>query len=89
MRKVMKGVCWLLGGLLALRLSFGYIDPNTGGLIFQLLAVIFASFTGIFLFFSRQIRVAAGKFRRRLGGAPTNAPYTEAETTTGNRADDQ
>ncbi len=89
MRKVMKGIGWLIGGLLAIRLSFGYIDPNTGGLIFQLLAVIFASFTGIFLFFSRQIRMAAGQFRRRLGGAPTSATDKEAERATGNSADDQ
>jgi hypothetical protein len=44
-----------------------YIDPSTGGMLFQLLAVLFAVFSGIMLFFSRQIRVIAGRAKRYLG----------------------
>lgn len=50
-----------------LRVAFGYIDPNTGGLIFQVLAILVAFSSAIILFFSRQIRVGiarAGRFLR-------------------------
>jgi len=40
----------------AWRLVTGYIDPNTGGLVFQMLAVLFGLISGILLFFSGQIR---------------------------------
>jgi hypothetical protein len=45
-----------------------YIDPNTGGMLFQVLAVVFAAFSGMVLIFSRQIRTALGRFRRMLRG---------------------
>jgi hypothetical protein len=41
-----------------------YIDPNTGGLLFQALAAAFALLSGIALVFSRQIRAALARFRR-------------------------
>ena len=43
-----------------------YIDPNTGGLVFQLLAVLFAMFSGVMLFFSRQIKTFFMSLRRKL-----------------------
>jgi hypothetical protein len=43
-----------------------YIDPGTGGMLFQLLAVLFAVFSGLILFFSRQIKTAFARFRRFL-----------------------
>ena len=43
-----------------------YIDPNTGGLVFQLLAVLFAMFSGIMIFFSRQIKIFFLRIRRML-----------------------
>jgi hypothetical protein len=43
-----------------------YIDPNTGGLLFQILAVSFAVLSGLALAFSRQIRLAFTKARRFL-----------------------
>jgi hypothetical protein len=43
-----------------------YIDPNTGGMLFQLLAVFLALFSGILFFFSRQIRSAFARLKRRL-----------------------
>jgi hypothetical protein len=42
-----------------------YIDPNTGGVIFQVLAVALAVFSGVFLTFSSKIRAGIAKFRRR------------------------
>lgn len=43
-----------------------YIDPNTGGMLFQLLAAAFAFFSGFLLFFSRQLRIVAAQVQRRL-----------------------
>ncbi|MBN1875712.1 MAG: hypothetical protein JXA33_15920 [Anaerolineae bacterium] len=45
---------------------FGYFDPNTGGLLFQVLATSFAMLSGIALLFSRQIRAVFGRVRRFL-----------------------
>jgi uncharacterized iron-regulated membrane protein len=42
----------------------GYIDPNTGGLLFQALAAAFAVLSGFVLLFSRQIRAALARARR-------------------------
>ncbi len=43
-----------------------YIDPNTGGMLFQLLAALFALFSGFVLFFSSRIRMAFARFMRML-----------------------
>ena len=43
-----------------------YIDPNTGGMLFQVLAVFLAFFTGILFFFSRQIKTAFARIKRKL-----------------------
>lgn len=49
-----------------------YIDPNTGGMLFQILAASFAAVSGLLLLFSRQIRVLVSRIKRvvreRLGG---------------------
>jgi hypothetical protein len=48
-----------------------YIDPNTGGILFQVLATSFAVLSGAALLFSRQIRAAfarAMRFLRDLRG---------------------
>ena len=42
-----------------------YIDPNTGGVIFQVLAAILAVFSGTLLIFSSKIRAGIAKLRRR------------------------
>jgi len=42
-----------------------YIDPNTGGILFQALAGIVAAVSGVLFFFSRQIRESIARFRRR------------------------
>jgi hypothetical protein len=46
--------------------ALAYIDPNTGGILFQALAAAFAVMTGFALIFSRQIRAAFARFRRFL-----------------------
>lgn len=45
-----------------------YIDPNTGGMLFQLLAVLFALSSGLILLFSARIRMAFARVKRRLRG---------------------
>jgi hypothetical protein len=63
-----------------------YINPNTGGMLFQVLAVAFASLSAIVLFFSRQIRTAFARVMRTLrdggaagaqGGNPEPEPVDE------------
>lgn len=41
-----------------------YIDPNTGGMLFQVLAIFLAFFSGILFFFSRQIKSFFARLRR-------------------------
>ena len=42
-----------------------YIDPNTGGMLFQVLAGLLAVISGVLFFFSRQIRQGIARLRRR------------------------
>lgn len=41
-----------------------YIDPNTGGILFQVLAGLLAAVTGVLFFFSRNIRQWVARMRR-------------------------
>jgi hypothetical protein len=41
-----------------------YIDPNTGGILFQALAAAFVAVSGVLLIFSGRIRQAIAKMRR-------------------------
>lgn len=41
-----------------------YIDPNTGGVLFQALAGVLAVFSGVLLVFSRNIRQFFSRLRR-------------------------
>ncbi|MGQ9832481.1 MAG: hypothetical protein ACUVRJ_01565 [Candidatus Villigracilaceae bacterium] len=43
-----------------------YIDPNTGGVLFQALAGIFVAISGILLIFSGKIRAGIARLRRRI-----------------------
>lgn len=45
-----------------------YIDPNTGGIIFQVLAGILATISGVIFFFSRRIREGVARMRRKIRG---------------------
>lgn len=51
---------WLIKGVSM------YIDPNTGGILFQALAAVLVAGSGIVLFFSRNIREGIAKLRRRF-----------------------
>ena len=42
-----------------------YIDPNTGGILFQALAGLLGVVSGVLFFFSRQIRSGISRLRRR------------------------
>lgn len=53
-----------------------YIDPNTGGMLFQMLAVILALFSGIIFFFSRQIKTFFARIRRKMRN---ETPEAESE----------
>ena len=41
-----------------------YIDPNTGGILFQALAGLLAVISGVLFFFSRNIRQWIARVRR-------------------------
>jgi hypothetical protein len=43
-----------------------YIDPNSGGMLFQILVVIFGVFSGAVLVFSGRIKMAIARMRRAL-----------------------
>ncbi len=50
------------------RTAFSYIDPNTGGMLFQLLAFFLAFFSALILFFSRQLRMGWARVMRFMRG---------------------
>jgi hypothetical protein len=43
-----------------------YIDPNTGGILFQTLAILFGVFSGVVLLFSSKIKMGIAKLRRSM-----------------------
>jgi hypothetical protein len=47
-----------------------YIDPNTGGMLFQILAVLFALGSGIILIFSGKLRMFWARLMRRMRSQP-------------------
>jgi hypothetical protein len=50
-----------------------YIDPNTGGMLFQLLAVLFGVFSGLVLLFSSRLKEVFFRVRRKMGGTKVEA----------------
>ncbi|MBV6396484.1 MAG: hypothetical protein HFACDABA_02082 [Anaerolineales bacterium] len=54
-----------------------YIDPNTGGILFQALAAGLAAVSGVLLIFSRRIREGIAKMRR---GARNDEAEENTET---------
>ena len=50
-----------------------YIDPNTGGMLFQALAVLFGVFSTVILLFSSKIRMYFARFKRLLRGSSSQA----------------
>lgn len=41
-----------------------YVDPNTGGLLFQILAAAFATLSALVIVFSRHIRQILARLKR-------------------------
>jgi hypothetical protein len=46
-----------------------YIDPNTGGILFQVLAGVLATLSGVVFFLSRKIREGFARMRRKMRGS--------------------
>ena len=46
--------------------SAAYIDPNTGGMVFQLLAVLFGVISGLILVFSSRIKMLFFRVMRKV-----------------------
>jgi hypothetical protein len=65
-----------------------YIDPNTGGQIFQLLAVIFAALSGIVLVFSSKIRMFWSRLKRRFRESGSENLTETDNVDTGQNPDD-
>lgn len=58
-----------------------YIDPSTGGMLFQILAVAFAAFSGFLLFFSRQIKMGIARLRRAMRGEKPDESVSQASAS--------
>jgi len=52
------------GATSAFAAPLGYIDPNTGGMIFQVLAVLFATLSGFIFLFASRIKMGFARFKR-------------------------
>jgi hypothetical protein len=61
-----------------------YIDPNTGGMLFQILAVAFAALSGLVLFFSGKIRMFFARLRRRAREATIDQEEQASNQATDN-----
>jgi hypothetical protein len=61
-----------------------YIDPNTGGAIFQALAVFFTVISGVVLLFSGKIRMWWARVRRNRA----EKSRTSGEAESASRPDD-
>ena len=71
MRRPQRLTPWqAVAGLLALlpAPAFAYIDPNAGGLLFQLLAPVFAALIGGWLFLRRWLTAALRRLWDRATG---------------------
>lgn len=61
-----------------------YIDPNSGGLIFQILVLMFGVISGIVLIFSSKIKMGISRVKRALRGKsrPVEQSHQEEEKQT-------
>ncbi len=69
---------WLLVAILSPLPAMAYIDPNTGGMIFQMLAPLLAGITGAWLFARDKIK--AGFYRLRRMILPARASQGPTDT---------
>ena len=56
-----------------------YIDPNTGGMLFQVLAVMFGLFSGIILLFAGRIKMLFARVMRFFRGMNNRRPEEPSE----------
>jgi hypothetical protein len=64
-----RRVIWIaILALLPVSAAQAYIDPNAGGMLFQLLAPLFAALVGAWLFLRRAITDLARRLWMRLTG---------------------
>lgn len=56
-----------------------YIDPNTGGMLFQILAVLFGVISGALLLFSGKIKGFYYRVKRRVQGEEIETPEEHSE----------
>ena len=72
----------LLATIITTKSAFAYIDPATGGMLFQALATALAVLAGFALVFSRQIRMLFARVKRSLRGesAADEQPLGEAQS---------
>lgn len=70
MRKTLLISLWFVAVLLMLpiRVEAGYIDPNTGGMIFAALAGAFTVISGAVLVYASRIRAFFARQRRKMRG---------------------
>ncbi len=57
-----------------------YIDPNTGGILFQTLAILFGVFSGVVLLFSSKIKMGIAKLRRAMRNESDKTESTEEKS---------
>ena len=57
-----------------------YIDPNTGGMLFTILAGLFGVFSGIVLLFSSKIKMGIAKLRRSMRKESEESEVTESKS---------
>jgi hypothetical protein len=56
----------IIGFMIPMPASAAYIDPNTGGMLFSLLAVIFGALSAMILLLSGKIKMFFSRTKRRL-----------------------
>lgn len=57
-----------------------YIDPSSGGMLFQIFAVVFGLVSGTVLMFGSRIKMSIAKFRRSLRQKNENSEVSENKT---------
>ncbi|MBP7998556.1 MAG: hypothetical protein KA314_09625 [Chloroflexi bacterium] len=58
-----------------------YIDPNSGGMLFQLLAAAFVLLSGALFFFSSQVKMLWARFRRSWRERGHDQPSRDDESS--------
>jgi hypothetical protein len=70
----------LVGVSSAFAAPAAYIDPNTGGMLAQALIVVLGMLTGVWFFFSNQIKMAFNRLLRSVREKNNDLPAQEMVT---------